>query len=507
MRRNVAVPVQNYEKSMVAGIILTEPRVPVAMNYLESVAYIDSLSPTLERPSLARMQAFLQYDESTRNRYPVFHVGGTNGKGSTVAILDAVLRQCQISVGRFTGPHLLRWNERFHVDGKAITDEEFCTLATDVRQRSHAFAQAHPDLGALTWFEFLTVMALRFFTERKVQVAVFEVGLGGRFDATTVVLNVLCSAVTNIDLDHTHILCETIKEIAFEKGGIFKPGIPALTAAPDETALNELRQRAHAAGTNFYTAQLPDHLYAIESGGSAKEIDDALWTTTRQKFNAACRQLNLRGTHQRANALVALASIYLAAKNTQWLEELLRERLLKAEKGDALPHAFGEVYWPGRMQMIEELNLVLDGAHNPAGARILRSALDEQFTGSTFSFVFSCFANKNAREMVSALVRPGDKVFISEASTRRATCSKEELAAIAHEMGAKSFTFSSILLALESALKDRDAREPVIATGSFATVRETMTFLGWHSVEDGLPECAKILSEGVASSGVGRSVS
>ena len=506
MRRNVAAPVQICEKLMVAGIILAEPPVPIAMNYLESLAYIESLSPTLERPSLTRMRAFLDSDKTSRNSYPVFHVGGTNGKGSTVAILDAVLRQCHLSVGRFTGPHLLRWNERFHVNGKAIDDDEFCRLATDVRQRSQSFALAHPQLGPLTWFEFLTVMAMRFFAERNVDLAVFEVGLGGRFDATTVVDNVLCSAVTNIDLDHTHILGETIKEIAFEKGGIFKAGVPALTAACDEDALNELWQRARVVGTDFFLARLPDRLYAIESGGTMKTVDDPLWRTMRQQFAVACQQLNLRGNHQRANALVALTSIYLAARRNEGLEQLLKEQLFASPGHCGLKHAFFEVYWPGRMQVIESQNLVLDGAHNPAGARILRKALDDLFPASTFAFVFSCFANKNARSMVSALVRSGDKVFISAAASRRLTCSREGAAAIATEMGAKCQTFSSIQLALEAALTDREANEPIVATGSFATVRETMTFLGWVSVEDGLPECAKISGQGVAS-GVGRSVS
>src|SRR6185369_3255745 len=154
------------------------------MNYLQTLAYIESLSPTLERPSLKRIQLFMEEQGQPQDTFPSLHVAGTNGKGSTVAILDNVLRAAQLKVGRFTGPHLLRWNERFHLNGMPIEDERFAQLASRLREKSEDFGRRHEDLGPLTWFEFLTAIAFFFFAEEKVDIGVFEVGLGGRFDAT-----------------------------------------------------------------------------------------------------------------------------------------------------------------------------------------------------------------------------------------------------------------------------------------------------------------------------------
>jgi dihydrofolate synthase/folylpolyglutamate synthase len=487
------------EKLMVTGIILAEFARFLAMNYLESLAYIESLSPTLERPSLARITAFMTDLGNQQNRYPAFHIGGTNGKGSTAAVLDALLQQAGLSVGRFTGPHLLHWNERFHHNGAPVTDTEFADLASRVRQLSREFGERQPELGPLTWFEFLTVMAFIWFDEKHVDVAVFEVGLGGRFDATNILANVLSSAVTNVDLDHTHILGETVEEIAFEKSGIFKTGIRAVTAA-EGPALLQLQKRAETVGSPFYRCQLPAQLVATECGGTAKSVDDALWQSLSAGFQQACGALNLLGSHQRLNALVAVSSLYLAALKSEFWGEILRDRLLATDGGETsgLERAFSSVYWPGRLQIVSSLNLVLDGAHNPAGAQILRQALDEIFPEQKLIFVISCFANKNADSMLSALLRSGDTVFISEAATRRPTCSKEELAAIAKELGAQPQMFHSIAQSVDAAMQSRQPGQPIVATGSFATVRETMSFIGWQSVEDGCGECVKI-SDGVST--------
>src|SRR5262249_13929104 len=148
-------------------------------------------------------------NESFQNTITCFHVGGTNGKGSTVAILDAILASTGRKVGRFTGPHIMRFNERFALDGKTIDDQTFAEIATITQQRSLEFAARHPEFGPLTWFEFLSAMAFFYFTRERADVCVLEVGLGGRFDATNIVDNVLGTIITNIDLDHTQFLGDT----------------------------------------------------------------------------------------------------------------------------------------------------------------------------------------------------------------------------------------------------------------------------------------------------------
>src|SRR4029453_611254 len=184
------------------------------MNYLQSLQYLESLSPTTQQPCLERVAEFMREAGQHHERFGSIHVAGTNGKGSTVAMLDAVLRGAGMRVGRFTGPPLLRWNERFHVDGQPITDAQFADLATRTRLLSEDFGSRHPQFGALTWFEFLTVMVFFLFAEAGVEVAVFEVGLGGRWDATNVLSSPLAVALTNVDLDHPQILGDTVRAIA-----------------------------------------------------------------------------------------------------------------------------------------------------------------------------------------------------------------------------------------------------------------------------------------------------
>jgi len=458
------------------------------MNYLETVAYIESLSPTLERPSLARMAAFMPERLGAESNFPVFHVGGTNGKGSTVAILDSLLRQSGLNVGRFTGPHLLRWNERFHFNGTAISDQDFARVATSVRELSQQFASAHPEFGPLTWFEFLTAIAFFYFAEKKVDVAVLEVGLGGRFDATNLVDNVLCSIITNIDLDHTQILGDTEEAIAFEKSGILKAGVPAVTAAK-RGALSVLKRRSADVGTTLYVLKDsagPDtaKLYVTAHSGNDNAFDDSVWSEALSEFSKACRSLILLGQHQQENALLAISAICLARKNDRSFAERLPASALRQ---DNLSRAFSRVYWPGRLQPVPNLDRVfLDGAHNPAGAVILRSALDRLFPNQNHCFVISCFANNNAKQVLSELVCPGDAVFVSEANTRRASMDKNQLAKLARELGAEAVACQSIPEAFITALERRSGNQLVVATGSFSTVSEIMLSLGWHFVEDGL---------------------
>ncbi|HEY9732739.1 MAG TPA: folylpolyglutamate synthase/dihydrofolate synthase family protein [Drouetiella sp.] len=444
------------------------------MDYSDCLSYIESLSPTLEKPSLTRIAAFMAEHGNWQNQYPVIHVAGTNGKGSTVALLDSVARAAGFKVGRFTGPHLLRWNERFHVDGKAISDVEFARIGTYIRQHSEGFGARHPEIGPLTWFEFLTSIAFFWFAESGVDLAVVEVGLGGRFDATNVVGNVLCSVITNIDLDHTHILGNTVEEIAFEKSGIIKAGVPVVSGATG-AALDVIRSRCEQSGSALFALADPP--------------TGALATAIATDFDAAKHSLALLGAYQQENGMLAVAAFHISGLASR----------CPGDGAKVIQVGFERAYWPGRLQLVSgavgKQQIFLDGAHNAAGASALRAALDRLHPDARFHFVIGCFENKNARQIVEALVRAGDRVYASQAATRRATFDKEQLAAFCQERGAVASTYDTIAEAFNMAVQ---SSEFVVVTGSFATVREVMLALGWKSVEDGSPECVKI-SDGQSS--------
>jgi dihydrofolate synthase/folylpolyglutamate synthase len=483
-----------------------------------------------------------------QNSFKSFHVGGTNGKGSTVAILDSVLRAAGFKVARFTGPHLLRWNERFHLDGKPIDDETFARYASKIRRLSEEFGAAHPEFGPLTWFEFITALGFFLFKEAAVEVAVLEVGLGGRFDATNVVEEqLLATIITNISLDHTHILGKTEELIAGEKAGIIKPGKLIVTAATGK-ALDVIAARARTCRAPIVTYANESEIYVIlneanwkvscsndsvaghshlskdtglaeaaepssndsrltesgltESASSNKQTESHTTIEAYLRKELAGEVFSksknvLPGKYQSQNAALA----FLALTMTD-LEKLRYTDDISAPKTDpardssktilagAWSRGLKNVYWPGRMQRVAE-NLVFDGAHNPAGAKALRDSLDASFPGKRFIFLISCFDNKDGSGILKELATKNDRLFLCEASTRRSTFPKERLLEIAHTLEIATTTFDSISQAYQTAINSISPQEIIVATGSFATIRECMQEIGWQNVEQGRV-CGKI---------------
>ncbi|PWT96719.1 MAG: hypothetical protein C5B53_09005 [Candidatus Melainabacteria bacterium] len=441
------------------------------MNYQETVAYIESLSPTLERPSLRRIEAFLSEIGSPQNAIKALHIGGTNGKGSTVAMLDSILRKGNLKVARFTGPHLLRWNERFHIDGKPISDSEFARRATALREASEKFGKNNPAIGPLTWFEFLTALAFIFFAEENVDVAVYEVGLGGRFDATNVIAEPMATGITNVSLDHMQILGETIEEIAFEKAGIIKAKTPVVTSA-EPPALAIIQARAKELNAPCVDCH--------KSSAGEIQVDD--------HSSISCAEIllgtgdnRMRGSYQRDNVTVAIEML----KSAHFLKDRSYGGTLSLP---AIREGLKDVYWPARFQILPRQGVILEGAHNLAGAKALRSSLDQTFPQEKMHFVFACYANKDGAAMLESLLRPGDIVYASQADFPRASYPKAALAKCAERLGARASIHDTIAEAFEEAEKRRQGSQQIVVTGSFATVKAVVTKLGWQTVEDGLKQ-------------------
>jgi len=423
------------------------------MDYDSVISYIDSLAPTLEKPTLERIQKFLLAQGNPQDCAPAFHVAGTNGKGSTVAMIDCILRKSGFKTGRFTGPHLLSWNERFHVNGKPITDEDFARLGTVIKNLSIQFGVDNPELGALTWFEYITAIAFFYFAEQKVDVLVIEVGLGGRFDATNVFTKPICTGITNIALDHMHILGDTIEQIAFEKAGIIKSFIPVITGATD-SALKVIEERA-------------------------KELDAPVIQANALDLSEFSNAALNGSSYQMQNAKMAVVMLQEANR----LHAFGKKQIEK----EAIRQGLESFYWPARLQFIKQKGVLLDGAHNVAGAQALQDSIRSMFPNRSIQFVFGCYGNKNGSGMLEALIKPGDIVHLAEASSKRATFDREVLAQTVRSLGISYFLHDSVSAALNSALAQRrHDDDPVIVTGSFATVREACHSLGWRRVEDGV---------------------
>jgi dihydrofolate synthase/folylpolyglutamate synthase len=450
----------------------------------EAIAYINSLAPTLEHPSLKRITQFLAEEGDPQNRISTFHIGGTNGKGSTVAILESLLREGGAKVGSFTGPHLMRWHERFRIQGRSVKDKQFGRIATLVRQKSCQFASRFPELGPLTWFEFLTAMAFFLFLEEEVDFAVVEVGLGGRFDATNVLAQPLCSCITNVSLDHMQILGSTVEAIAFEKAGIIKPATPIVTAAKGE-ALEVITTRAK---------QLGSPITVVDPESISSSNESSLCASDFVRQSELLSELSLVGDHQRLNALCAVQMLIQSGlidspTNCQKTRGgnlyHLSEKKLNLSKAN-LARGLQKVYWPGRFHWFKQENLILDGAHNLAGIETLRNNLSKIFPQKNFRFLFGCYENKNGADMLRHLLQTGDSVIITTPLSNRSGFATDVLAKVAQAEGVQYELEPDPERAVRKLLGQSNPENPAVVAGSFTLVKLALLALGWHTVEDGL---------------------
>ena len=305
------------------------------------------------------------------------HVAGTNGKGSTCAMLESIYRAAGLRVGLFTSPHLVSFRERMQVNRELISETDVARLVTELQPQLKQFpADAHP-----TMFEVVTVLALKFFAEQKCDLVIWETGLGGRLDATNIVTP-LASVITNIALDHTQWLGDTLEKIAAEKAGIIKPGVPIITAALEPEVLRVIEAAA------------------LKNNSSLTKVAEPS-TFNLQPSTA------LPGDHQKQNAALAVATVVALQKQIPVSAEKIREGL-------------ATVNWPGRLQLIMRPSgqkILLDGAHNVAGAETLRAAL----LGAPTALILGVLADKDWPAMCNILAPLAPKIFtVPVASARTA---------------------------------------------------------------------------------------
>ncbi len=334
--------------------------------------FLDSLENFGARLGLERIQGLLHQLGDPQDRIPAIHVAGTNGKGSTCAFVSAILQAAGYRVGRYTSPHLVDWRERITVNGKPISSDDFDQLLTRLR----------PQLPeGITQFELQTAAAFEHFRELALDVMVIEVGLGGRLDATNVIARPCVTAVTSIDLDHCHILGETLALIAREKAGILKPGVPVITAQLPLSAQQVIFEVADAqhCPVRVVPASRP-----VPSG---------------YQYQGLTYHLQLQGAIQAQNSAVALA-ICQELVNQGWCIPQTAQRL-----------GLEQARWPGRYQIVsyQGHQLLIDGAHNPEGLKVLRKFVDAW--GCSVSWIIGILDKKDSREMLQLLLKPGDEFF------------------------------------------------------------------------------------------------
>ncbi len=326
--------------------------------YNEAIKLLTSKGKFYIELGLDRISAALEKFGNPQDDLKYIHVAGTNGKGSVCAILDSILREAGYKTGLYTSPHIWEYTERIKVSGMEIPKDVFAKYVFEVC-----------DCGIhLTEFEILTIVMFLYFKHSNVDIVILETGLGGRFDATNVIKNNLCSIITQIDLDHTERLGNTKEEIAFEKAGIIKKGCPVITSMGFEAIRDK-----------------------------ADEMDSMFILTTPFVPPQYIEALSLKGLHQADNLALALNAVNYLFKNIP--EETIIEGLKKVKN-------------PCRFQYFPDKNLIVDASHNPNGIQALRNNLDYYFPESEIRFVFGCLKNKDYKKMMNILFRKEDEVYL-----------------------------------------------------------------------------------------------
>lgn len=425
-------------------------------------------------PRLAPLYRAMEVLGEPQKAYPVIHITGTNGKTSTARMIEAGLRAHGLRTGRYTSPHLSRVTERISIDGEPVSDETFVRIWDEIHPYLNivdAELEAD-DEPRLTYFECLTILGFAVFADEPVDVAVVEVGLGGITDATNVADGVVC-VLTPISLDHTELLGDRIAEIASEKAGIIKAGGFLVSAGQPAEAAQVLLEKAREVDVPFRFQGVE---FALESRTVA--VGGQLITVRGLAGRYPDLMLPLHGAHQAQNAAVAVAALeaFLGGGERELDQEVLREGFL-------------EVTSPGRMEVLRTAPTILvDAAHNPAGAKVAAEAVKEAFSFTRLILVVGILQEKDAEEILTELREElGDmagEICLTQSGSPRAIPAGE----LAETAVACGFPADSVHIevklddaiewAVERAEADNDLAGGILITGSITVVADARTLLG-----------------------------
>ena len=355
------------------------------LSYQKAISILTSQGKFHINLGLDRISKLMELLDNPQDNLKVIHVAGTNGKGSTCAMLASVLAEAGYKTGLYTSPHLVEYTERIKIDGQDISQEKFAGLILEVIEL------ANKNNIPVTEFEILTAIAFKHFYDQKVDYVVLETGLGGRLDATNIIKHPLVSIITTLDMDHVDRLGDTIDKIAFEKAGIIKEQIPIITLK-DNKGLNILKEVALKRSSSLILSD--SSKYKIEKNSII--IDDNTY------------KLPLLGLYQIKNLSLVLETIKFLNKIGLSIEQ------------DFVKSGLEKVKWPARFQYIKEQNLILDGAHNPSGAKLLRESLDFYFPDKRRIWIYSSLNTKDYELIIKILFKKDDMVICTNSSSKNA---------------------------------------------------------------------------------------
>jgi dihydrofolate synthase / folylpolyglutamate synthase len=448
------------------------------MSYRETVQYLYGLQQHGIKFGLDNITNLLSALHNPHKAFPSIHIAGTNGKGSTAAIIASLLQSAGLRVGLFTSPHLVSFTERIRISGEQITEHDVMHLTEEVREVVSQSTGFSP-----TFFEVVTAMALLYFKRNKTDIAVIEVGMGGRLDATNI-LSPEVSVITNISFDHKEFLGRTLGEIAFEKAGIIKKGVPVVASLqePEAKAVIEKRVEEECAELFFYGSNFSADMKKEDVAGITFDYSDSAMTIRDLV-------LPLAGAYQMQNASVAIKAATIALKKygTPLQENTISEWIR---------NGIASTKWPGRLEFISEKPPVLiDGAHNPAAAAALAQALKRTFLQKykKIIMILGIMNDKDIEGIMGPLLPIASHIICTAPAGSRAA-SPEKLAGVAASIGFPDAQVTrTVKEALDVATQMAILHAPypmplIVITGSFYTTGEAKEMLGQKGVLGGLRE-------------------
>ena len=422
------------------------------MNYTEAIEYIHSVNWVFCKPGLDRIRALCKALGDPQDSLRFIHVAGTNGKGSLCAMTASMLCAAGLRVGLYTSPYIVRFNERMQVNGAPITDDELCELVERIRPVADAMADKP------TEFELITAVAFLYFAKHKCDVVVLECGLGGRLDATNIIETPLASVITGIALDHTAILGDTVEQIAAEKAGIIKSGVPVLWCGSDKNAEAVIRARADEIGAPVFTVKRDTlTIKSMTLDGTAFDFG-----------NRTQLHIPLLGSYQPVNATNALCVI-----------DLLGQCSDLHISDEAVQAGLADVRWPARFEIVHRAPLVIaDGGHNPEGIDAAVDSVKHYFGDGKVAVVTGVMADKDYRYMASRIAEVACHVYCLTPDNPRALPA-DDYAAVFASLGVDCTACASVDEAVKRGVDYANNHgTPLVSLGSLYMYGEVKAALG-----------------------------